>query len=60
MVIESAVGGESIDTTIEGRERYPINVRYMRELRDSPEQMERVLVTGSAAPPLGPHPVASR
>jgi copper/silver efflux system protein len=45
MVIESAVGGESIDTTIEGRERYPISVRYLRELRDTPEQMERVLVT---------------
>ncbi len=46
MVIESAIGGESVDTTIEGRERYPISVRYLRELRDSPEQMERVLVRG--------------
>ena len=33
-IIESAIGGESIATTIEGRERYPINVRYLRELRD--------------------------
>jgi Cu(I)/Ag(I) efflux system membrane protein CusA/SilA len=34
-IIESAIGGENIDTTIEGRERYPINVRYLRELRDT-------------------------
>jgi Cu(I)/Ag(I) efflux system membrane protein CusA/SilA len=44
-IIESAIGGESIATTIEGRERYPINVRYLRELRDDPEKLKRVLVT---------------
>jgi Cu(I)/Ag(I) efflux system membrane protein CusA/SilA len=44
-IIESAIGGENIDTTIEGRERYPINVRYLRELRDDPEKLNRVLVT---------------
>ena len=44
-IIESAIGGESIATTIEGRERYPINVRYPRELRDTPEKLQRVLVT---------------
>lgn len=44
-IIESAIGGENIDTTIEGRERYPINVRYLRELRDDPEKLRRVLVT---------------
>ncbi len=43
-IIESAIGGENIDTTIEGRERYPINVRYLRELRDDPEKLRRVLV----------------
>jgi Cu(I)/Ag(I) efflux system membrane protein CusA/SilA len=43
-VIESAIGGENIATTIEGRERYPINVRYLRELRDEPEKLKRVLV----------------
>ena len=42
--IETAIGGENIDTTIEGRERYPINVRYLRELRDDPEKLRRVLV----------------
>jgi Cu(I)/Ag(I) efflux system membrane protein CusA/SilA len=52
-IIESAIGGENIDTTIEGRERYPINVRYLRELRDTPEELGRVLVetpTGAQVP----------
>ncbi len=44
MVIESAIGGESISTTVEGRERYPINVRYARELRDDVGKLERVLI----------------
>jgi Cu(I)/Ag(I) efflux system membrane protein CusA/SilA len=45
MVIMSAVGGENIATTIEGRERYSINVRYPRDLRRNLPQLERVLVT---------------
>ncbi len=52
-IIESAIGGENIDTTIEGRERYPINVRYLRELRDDPQKLQRVLVdtpTGTQVP----------
>ncbi len=52
-VIESAIGGENIATTIEGRERYPINVRYLRELRDDPAKLRRVLVdtpTGAQVP----------
>ncbi|MBA2655307.1 MAG: efflux RND transporter permease subunit [Gammaproteobacteria bacterium] len=44
-IIESAIGGENIATTIEGRERYPINVRYLRELRDDPEKLKRILVS---------------
>ena len=51
--IESAIGGENIATTIEGRERYPINVRYLRELRDDPEKLQRVIVdtpTGAQVP----------
>jgi Cu(I)/Ag(I) efflux system membrane protein CusA/SilA len=44
MIIESAIGGESISTTVEGRERYPISVRYARELRDDVEKLNRVLV----------------
>ena len=43
-VIESAVGGMNLTTTIEGRERYPVNIRYMRDLRDTREMLKRVLV----------------
>ncbi len=39
-----AIGGENISTTVEGRERYPINVRYARELRDDLPSLSRVLV----------------
>ena len=55
MVIESAIGGESISTTVEGRERYPINVRYARELRDDVGKLERVLIPAmnGAQIPLG-------
>ncbi|MEK7310029.1 MAG: CusA/CzcA family heavy metal efflux RND transporter [Planctomycetota bacterium] len=44
MVIMSAIGGEGITTTIEGRERYSVNVRYARELRDDLTDLKRVLV----------------
>jgi len=43
-VIEIAVGGKQISTTVEGRERYPIRVRYLRELRDSIESLGGILV----------------
>ncbi|MDD5134433.1 MAG: efflux RND transporter permease subunit, partial [Phycisphaerae bacterium] len=43
-VIEVAIGGRRITTTVEGRERYPVRVRYMRELRDTIESMEKILV----------------
>lgn len=43
-VIETAIGGKRITTTVEGRERYPVRVRYLRELRDSIEELERILV----------------
>jgi len=43
-VIMSAVGGENITTTIEGRERYPVNLRYPRELREDLDRLGRVLV----------------
>jgi Cu(I)/Ag(I) efflux system membrane protein CusA/SilA len=45
-VIMSAVGGESITTTIEGRERYPVSVRYQRGYRSDLDQLGRVLVPG--------------
>jgi Cu(I)/Ag(I) efflux system membrane protein CusA/SilA len=43
-VIEVALGGKSVTQTIEGRERYPVRVRYQRELRDSIEAIENILV----------------
>jgi len=43
-VIEIAIGGETLTTSVEGRERYPIRVRYPRELRDNLEALERILV----------------
>jgi Cu(I)/Ag(I) efflux system membrane protein CusA/SilA len=43
-VIQSALGGMNVTRTIEGRERYPVNVRYQRELRDDLEKLRRVLV----------------
>jgi copper/silver efflux system protein len=45
-VITVAIGGRTITTTVEGRERYPVRVRYQRELRTEIEQLERVLVAG--------------
>jgi Cu(I)/Ag(I) efflux system membrane protein CusA/SilA len=47
-VIEMGIGGENITTTVEGRERYPVRVRYLRELRDSPEALKRVFVPTSS------------
>jgi Cu(I)/Ag(I) efflux system membrane protein CusA/SilA len=44
-VIEVAVGGKRITSTVEGRERYPVRVRYMRERRDTIEDLEEILVT---------------
>jgi len=43
-VIEVAIGGRLLTTTVEGRERYPVRVRYARELRDTLEDLGRVLV----------------
>jgi len=44
MIVMSAIGGDTVTTTIEGRERYPVNVRYYRDYRSSMDQLERVLV----------------
>lgn len=44
LVINSAVGGEDITQSIEGRERYPIHVRYSREFREDIETLKRILV----------------
>ncbi len=55
MVIESAIGGDPITTTVEGRERYTVSVRYARELRNDVDKLRRVLVpaTNGAQIPLG-------
>lgn len=52
-VIETAIGGVNITHTVEGLERYPVNLRYPREFRDNLEQLQRVLIatpTGSQIP----------
>ncbi|MGB6364277.1 MAG: CusA/CzcA family heavy metal efflux RND transporter, partial [Thermoanaerobaculia bacterium] len=54
-VIQSAVGGMNVSWTVEGLERYPINVRYPRELRNDPATLKEVLVAApsGAQVPLG-------
>ena len=52
-VIESAIGGKTITTTVEGRERYPVSVRYARDFRQDLDGIKRVLVatpTGAQVP----------
>ncbi|MBA2541327.1 MAG: efflux RND transporter permease subunit [Deltaproteobacteria bacterium] len=52
-VVQTAIGGMNIGETVEGRERYPINIRYARELRDNPDALAKVLVatpTGAQIP----------
>jgi Cu(I)/Ag(I) efflux system membrane protein CusA/SilA len=53
-VVESSIGGMDVDTTFEGRERYKVNVRYPRELRDNIEALRNVLVP---IPRLAPRPI---
>ena len=50
-IIETAIGGETIATTVEARERYPVNVRYARDFREDLDALKRVLVPvpGTAA-----------
>ena len=44
MVLTSSIGGERVTTTVEGRERYPVNVRYLRDYRSDIDAMNRTLV----------------
>ncbi len=51
--ISGAVGGMQLSTTVEGRERFPVRVRYAREFRDGPEDLKKILVptaTGNQVP----------
>jgi Cu(I)/Ag(I) efflux system membrane protein CusA/SilA len=52
-VVQSAVGGMNVTTTVEGLERYPLNVRYLRDFRDDLPALENVLVTSSMTQPGG-------
>ncbi len=54
-VIALALGGEEVTTTVEGRERYPVQVRYARDFRDGPTTIGRILVGSPGGPqvPLG-------
>jgi len=52
-VVQSAIGGMNVTETVEGLERYPVNLRYPRELRDNMEALQRVLIptpTGAQIP----------
>ena len=51
-VIETAIGGENLTTTIEGRNRFPVRVRYGRELRDDAEKIGRILVPAMGSAPM--------
>ncbi|KAA3654589.1 MAG: AcrB/AcrD/AcrF family protein, partial [Calditrichaeota bacterium] len=52
-VIETAIGGMTITTTVEGRERFPVRVRYPRELRTDPDELKKIYMptpTGAQVP----------
>ena len=55
-VIQAAVGGMNLTTTIEGRARYPVNVRYARDLRNNVEKLRRVLVPVMTSRPAAQAP----
>jgi Cu(I)/Ag(I) efflux system membrane protein CusA/SilA len=44
-ILQVAVGGMTLSTSVEGRERFPLRVRYARELRDNPEDLKRILIS---------------
>jgi len=55
MVLKSAIGGMELTSTVEGRERFPVRVRYAREYRDNPEDLKQILIptSGGVQVPLG-------
>ena len=54
-VVTNAIGGENVTTTVEGRDRYPVNVRYLQGFRHNPESLKAVLVStaGGYQIPIG-------
>lgn len=59
-VVASAIGGMNVTETVEGRERYPVNVRYAREYRDDPDALGRILIAtpGSEGDPGAQIPIS--
>jgi Cu(I)/Ag(I) efflux system membrane protein CusA/SilA len=56
MAVQQAIGGENVTTTVEGRERYPVNVRYLRDFRSDMGALGKVLISaegGKRQIPLG-------
>jgi Cu(I)/Ag(I) efflux system membrane protein CusA/SilA len=56
MAVQNAIGGENVTTTVEGRERYPVNVRYLRDFRSDLDALGKVLIAapgGQRQIPLG-------
>jgi copper/silver efflux system protein len=51
-IVMTAIGGMNVSTTVEGRERYPINVRYAREYREDPEALRKVIIHPPAGGPI--------
>jgi Cu(I)/Ag(I) efflux system membrane protein CusA/SilA len=51
-VIQTALGGMSITTTVEGLQRYPLNVRFARDFRDNPAALHDLLIPTPAGPPI--------
>ena len=49
-VIETAMGGKAITMTVEGRERFPVRIRYARAFREDEEDVKNLLVSAAAAP----------
>ena len=52
-VVMSAVGGDNVTTTVEGRERYPVNVRYMRDFRGDASQLAAAMIDVPSAARAG-------
>jgi copper/silver efflux system protein len=53
-VVERAIGGEPVTTTVEGRQRFSVNLRYKEDFRDSPEKLRDVLVTLRSGATMSP------
>lgn len=51
-VVQSAIGGKNVTTTVEGRERYTVNARYGRDFRNGLSKLEQILVPTPAGPPI--------